>query len=59
MAEIVLFHSAQGLRPGVHAAADVFRKAGHTVTVPDYYDGDDLESAELAWRRALAFLDGR
>ena len=57
MAEIVLFHSAQGPRPGVHAAADVFREAGHTVTVPDYYDGeyfDDLESG-LRKRDSLGF----
>ncbi len=46
MAEIVLFHSALGLRPGVTAAADRLRGAGHSVHVPDYYDGevfDDLE----------------
>jgi dienelactone hydrolase len=46
MAEIVLFHSALGLRPGVTVAADRLREAGHTVHVPDYYDGevfDDLD----------------
>lgn len=46
MAEIVLFHSALGLRPGVTSAADRLRKAGHSVHVPDYYDGevfDDLD----------------
>jgi dienelactone hydrolase len=46
MAEIVLFHSALGLRPGVTSAADRLREAGHSVHVPDYYDGevfDDLE----------------
>ena len=46
MAEIVLFHSALGLRPGVTAAADRLRGAGHSVHVPDYYDGevfDDLD----------------
>lgn len=39
MAEIILFHSALGVRPGVTAAADRLRAAGHTVHVPDYYDG--------------------
>jgi dienelactone hydrolase len=39
MANILLFHSAYGLRPAVHAAADRFRAAGHTVTTPDLYDG--------------------
>ena len=46
MAEIVLFHSALGLRPGVTSAADRLREAGHSVHVPDYYDGevfDDLD----------------
>jgi dienelactone hydrolase len=46
MAEIVLFHSALGLRPGVTSAADRLREAGHSVHVPNYYDGevfDDLD----------------
>lgn len=45
MAEVVLFHSVLGLRPGVIAAADRLRAAGHTLHTPDYYDGevfDDL-----------------
>jgi dienelactone hydrolase len=47
MAEVLLFHHAQGLTPGVVAFADRLREAGHTVHVPDLYDGrtfDDLES---------------
>nr|WP_035805483.1 dienelactone hydrolase family protein [Kitasatospora mediocidica] len=46
MAQIVLFHSAYGLRPAVHAAADRLRAAGHQVKVPDVYYGrvyDDLD----------------
>ena len=46
MAEVVLFHSALGLRPGVIADAGRLRAAGHTVHTPDYYDGevfDDLD----------------
>ena len=39
MAELILFHHAQGLTPGVHALADDLRAAGHRVTVPDLYDG--------------------
>jgi dienelactone hydrolase len=46
MAEIVLFHHAQGLTPGVAAFADRLRHAGHIVHTPDLFDGrtfDDLE----------------
>jgi dienelactone hydrolase len=46
MAEVILFHSVLGLRPGVIAAADQLRAAGHTVHTPDLYDGevfDDLD----------------
>jgi len=46
MAEVVLFHSVLGLRPGVIAAADRLRAAGHTVHTPDLFDGnvfDDLD----------------
>lgn len=39
MTEIVLFHSALGLRPGVHSFANELRDAGHTVHTPDLYDG--------------------
>jgi dienelactone hydrolase len=39
MTEIVLFHSAMGLRPGVLAFADELRADGHLVHVPDLYDG--------------------
>lgn len=45
MTEIVLFHSALGLRPGVRAFADELRDDGHIVHTPDFYDGqvfDDL-----------------
>ena len=47
MAEILLFHHAQGLTTGVHAFADELRSGGHTVHVPDLYDGatfDDLDA---------------
>lgn len=39
MAEIVLFHHAQGLTSGVLAFADELRAAGHVVHTPDLYDG--------------------
>ena len=46
MAEIVLFHHAQGLTPGVTAFADELRKAGHTVHTPDLFDGRTFDSID-------------
>ncbi|RKT18420.1 dienelactone hydrolase [Streptomyces sp. 1114.5] len=48
MAQIVLFHSAYGLRPAVQAAADRLRAAGHTVHTPDLFDGRTFDSVEEA-----------
>ena len=39
MAEVLLFHHAQGLTPGVRAFADELRAAGHAVHTPDLFDG--------------------
>lgn len=50
MASIVLFHSAFGLRPAVHEAAGRLRAAGHTVHVPDLYDGRTTDSVEEGMR---------
>ena len=47
MADVLLFHHAHGLTPGVMALADVLRAEGHAVTVPDLFEGrtfDDLAS---------------
>jgi dienelactone hydrolase len=38
MAEVVVFHHAQGLTHGVGEFAEALRQAGHTVHVPDLYD---------------------
>ena len=46
MAEVVLFHHAQGLTPGVAAFADELRRAGHTVHAPDLYDGRTFATLE-------------
>jgi dienelactone hydrolase len=37
--EVVLFHHAQGLTPGVAAFVGELRGAGHTVHAPDLFDG--------------------
>ena len=39
MAEVLLFHHAQGLTEGLLAFADELRAAGHTVHTPDLYEG--------------------
>lgn len=39
MVEVVLFHHACGLTPGVHAFADRLRARGHTVHTPDLFAG--------------------
>src|SRR6266581_8920391 len=39
MAEVLLYHHAQGQTPGFVAFADELRAAGHTVHTPDLYDG--------------------
>ncbi len=44
--QVVVFHSALGLRPAVRAFADQLSEAGHIVHTPDLFDGevfDDLE----------------
>jgi len=44
--EVVLFHHAQGLTPGVVAFAETLRSAGHTVHTPDLFDGLTFESID-------------
>lgn len=43
MAEVLIFHHAHGLTPGVRDFGETLRKAGHTVHVPDLYDGNVFE----------------
>ena len=46
MAEILLFHHAQGQTSGFHAFADELRQAGHTLHTPDLYDGRTFATLE-------------
>lgn len=46
MAEVLLFHHAQGLTPGVVAFADELRRAGHTVHTPDLFEGRTFATLE-------------
>ncbi len=57
MAEIVLYHHAQGLTTGVEAFATELRRAGHTVHVPDLYGGHTFDTLDegLAYAKATGF----
>jgi len=46
MAEVLMFHHAQGLTPGVRAFADDLRAAGHIVHTPDLFDGRIFQSID-------------
>jgi dienelactone hydrolase len=46
VAEILLFHHAQGQTPGFLAFAEELRAAGHTVHTPDLYDGQTFASLD-------------
>jgi dienelactone hydrolase len=53
MAEVLLFHHAQGLTLGIVAFADSLRAAGHTVHTPDLFDGRTFGSI----REGMAFIE--
>ena len=57
MAEVVLFHHAQGLTRGVAAFADELRHAGHIVHTPDLFGGRTFDSIEkgMSFVKELGF----
>ena len=57
MAEVVLFHHAQGLTKGVTAFADDLRRRGHTIHTPDLYEGQTFDSLDegVAHAREVGF----
>jgi len=57
MAEVLLFHHAQGLTPGIQAFADDLRAAGHTVHTPDLFDGQQFGSIDegMAFAKSIGF----
>ena len=57
MAEVLLFHHAQGQTPGFHAFADELREAGHTVHAPDLFEGRTFGSIDegLAYAGDVGF----
>lgn len=46
MADVLLFHHAHGLTSGVREFAEALRAAGHTVHVPDLYEGRVFDTLE-------------
>lgn len=70
MSQILLLHSALGLRPAVLRFADALREHGHEVLAPDYYDGHvfddrdegidyrDTVGARDLFKRVLPVVDG-
>ena len=59
MAEVLLFHHAQGQTAGFLAFADELRRAGHAVHAPDLYDGRTFQSLDdgLAYAAKIGFGD--
>ena len=57
MAEVLLFHHAQGQTAGFHAFADELRAAGHTVHAPDLFEGRTFGSIDegMAYVHELGF----
>lgn len=46
MIDVLLFHHAQGLTPGVHEFADQLRMDGHDVRTPDLYAGTTFDTLD-------------
>jgi dienelactone hydrolase len=57
MAEVLLFHHAQGQTEGFHAFADELRAAGHVVHAPDMYDGNTFAQLDdgVAYAKQVGF----
>ena len=57
MAEILLFHHAQGQTPGFLAFADDLRNDGHVVHTPDLYDGNTFTGLDegVGYARGVGF----
>jgi dienelactone hydrolase len=57
LADVVLFHHAQGLTPGVLRFADQLRAGGNRVTAPDLYEGRTFDTLEagVAYAEEVGF----
>lgn len=52
MVDVLLHHHIQGLTPGVHAFAEELRAAGHTVHLPELFEGHTFDSIEDGFAHA-------
>jgi dienelactone hydrolase len=59
MAEVLLFHHAQGQTSGFLAFAAELRRAGHTVHAPDLYEGRTFDTLDegVAYAAEIGFAD--
>lgn len=59
MAEVLLFHHAQGQTTGFLAFADQLRDAGHTVHTPDLFEGRTFDTIDegLAFVKQIGFQE--
>jgi dienelactone hydrolase len=59
MAEVLLFHHAQGQTEGFHAFAEDLRSAGHTVHTPDLYDRRTFATLDegIAYAQEVGFME--
>jgi dienelactone hydrolase len=57
MAEVLLFHHAQGLTAGCLSFADELRTGGHVVHTPDLYDGNTFNEldAGIGYAKQVGF----
>lgn len=57
MAEVLLFHHALGRTKGIYTFADEIRGAGHTVHVPDLFEGRLFSTIEngMAYIKEIGF----
>jgi dienelactone hydrolase len=57
MSEVLLYHHVQGLTDGVRSFAEALRQAGHTVHMPDLFDGQTFGTLEegMAFAREAGF----
>ena len=55
MAEVLLFHHAQGLTSGIRTFADTLRAAGHTVHTPDLFEGQTFDSIDAG----MTYIEGQ